>query len=357
MAELLFQQFEAVVREAVNPEIERQYEEAHTLFNKFTKGKAIDITPKGYKIPFYDRPPASDAFMGQTSAFPVPDNPNFSDMKVFHARYATSFRINGDVFDSIGGDALIDNISDIFLMQTEAAKKTLDFQVAGSRSGVIAVVKTATTGANGTITLAATVTDGSTFGSYKIKDGARLNVINGSTNAVRGAVATVVDPGGNNRATNVVTLDQVPAGTTANDYITYEGSALNAPMGLTDLINNDSGEIQGQLRSRHPHLKSVVVNASGQRLNVALLVEIHYSLRYRTEDMSSVTILSSPTARAGYASNGYNLVRFNDNPGVYKNDFKDVAFGGADNWEDHVSIDPDRTYGVHMKYIDVYQLT
>jgi len=59
----------------LNPEIEKQYEESHTLFNKFTKGKPIDITPRGYRIPFYDRPPASDAFMGQTSAFPVPDNP------------------------------------------------------------------------------------------------------------------------------------------------------------------------------------------------------------------------------------------------------------------------------------------
>lgn len=61
-------------------------------------------------------------------------------------------------------------------------------------------------------------------------------------------------------------------------------------------------EIQGQLRSNRPFLKSVVLNALGQRLQVALLVEIHYSLRYRTEQPGNTTILSSPTAKAGFMS-------------------------------------------------------
>jgi hypothetical protein len=248
-------------------------------------------------------------------------------MKIFPARYNTAFRISGDTFDNISGDALIDKISDIFLLQTEAAKKTLDFQVAGSRTGSIGTVLTATTGANGTITFTVTVATGDTWGSYKIKDGARLNIINGTTNAVRGAVAIVVDPGGNNRATNVVTFDQVPAGTVAGDYVVHEGSVLKAPHGLKDLISNDTGEVQGQLRSRHPHLKSVVLNAAAQRLQVALLVEIHYSLRYRSDDMSNVVIMSSPTQVAAYMSNGYNLIRFNDTPGVMKMDFKGVEFG------------------------------
>lgn len=135
----------------------------------------------------------------------------------------------------------------------------------------------------------------------------------------------------------------------------YEGSVLKAPHGLKDLINNDTGEIQGQLRSRHTHLKSTVVNAAQQRLQVALLVEIHYSLRYRSDDMSNVVIMSSPTQVAAYMSNGYNLIRFNDSPGVMKMDFKGVEFGDRQ-WEDHVAIDPDRTYGIDLKYIDIYQL-
>lgn len=162
-------------------------------------------------------------------------------MRVFPTRYATAFRISGDVFNNISGDALIDKISDIFLLQTEAAKKSLDFQVAGSRTGEIAKVLSATTGSGGNFICAATVPGGSSFGSYKIKDGARLNIINGTSNAVRGSVAVVNDPGGNNRATNTVTCDQVPAGTTANDYVTYEGSVLKAPHGIRDLINNDTG--------------------------------------------------------------------------------------------------------------------
>lgn len=155
-------------------------------------------------------------------------------MRIFPARYATAFLISGDVFDNIGGDALIDKISDLYLLQTEAAKKTLDYQVAGSKNGAIAVVKSATTGANGTVTCATARVDGGTFGSYKIKDGARIHFVNGSTNIARGApdVGVVGDPGGNNRSTSVITFDAVPAGTTAGDYLTYEGSALKAPHGL-----------------------------------------------------------------------------------------------------------------------------
>ena len=252
---------------------------------------------------------------------------------------------------------MIDKISDIFLLQTEAAKKSLDFQVAGSRTGSIGVVKTATTGSNGTITLAATTADGDTFGSYKVKDGARLHVVNGSTNVARGSptTCTVADPGGNNRSTNVVTFDTVPSGTVAGDYLVYENSALKAPHGMKDLFNNDTGEIQGQLRSRHPHLKSVVLNANQQRLQVALLVEIHYSLRYRSDDMSNVVIMSSPTQVAGFMSNGYGLIRYQGAGGTLRMDFKDVQFGDR-TWEDHVAIDPDRTYGVDLRYVKIYEL-
>jgi hypothetical protein len=355
MSELVFSQFEAVVKTAVNPEIEQQFEQAHTLYNKFHKGKPIEINSRGYRIPFYDRPPASDAYLGEGGQFPVADNPQFSDMRVFPARYATAFRISGDVFNNISGDALIDKISDLFLLQTEAAKKSLDFQVAGSRTGAIGFVSVATTGANGTITFTTTVAGGDTFGSFKVKEGARLNVVNGSTNVVRGTVLTVNDPGGNNRATNVVSFDQVPAGTIAGDYLVYENSALKAPHGLKDLVNNDTGEIQGQLRSRHTHLKAVALNANQQRLQVALLVEIHYSLRYRSDDMSNLVIMSSPTAVAGFMSNGYNLIRYEGGGGTLRMDFKDVQFGDR-TWEDHVAIDPDRAYGIDLRYIDLYEL-
>src|SRR5512143_263733 len=120
MAELVFSQFEAVVRTAVNPEIEKQFEESQTLYNRFHKGKAIQVNQRGYRIPFYDRPPASDAYFSEGGAMPVADNPQFNDMRIFPARYATAFLISGDVFDNIGGDALIDKISDLYLLQTEA---------------------------------------------------------------------------------------------------------------------------------------------------------------------------------------------------------------------------------------------
>lgn len=257
--------------------------------------------------------------------------------------------------NNIGGDALIDKISDLFLLQTEAAKKTLDFQIAGSRTGAIAYITAVTTGANGTFTCSNTVAGGSTFGSFKIKEGARLNAVNPTGNAVRAGTSVVADPGGNNRATNVVTCDTINAAWAVGDYITYENSATKAPHGLIDLINNDTGEIQGQLRSNRPYLKSVVLNGGGQRLQVALLVEAHYSLRYRTEQPGGTVILSSPTNKAGFASNGYSLLRYEGGGGTLRMDFKDVQFGDL-SWEDYVAIDPDRTYGINPNEINVYEL-
>lgn len=372
------------------------------------RDKVHDIVRAALRNAEIGRNDLSDSFPKRVSnktvfseggALPVADNPQFQDMRIFPTRYGTSFLISGDVFDSVGGDALIDKISDLYLLQTEAAKRTLDFQVAGTKNGAIAVVQSATTGANGTVTCSTTVANGGTFGSFKIKDGARLHFINGSTNIARGSPTTgvVVDPGGNNRSTSVVTFDTVPSGTTTGDYLTYENSALKAPHGLADLVNNDTqsrvrssvmmmrkpslidletatptgrkygftglmrstpgrasfstnltlarpsihrerltekasfsqddvivcsygkdnhkrlveipnpaskmrvtiqGEIQGQLRSNRPYLKSIVLNATTQRLQVALLVEVHFSLRYRTDNPGNTLILSSPTQKA-----------------------------------------------------------
>lgn len=355
MAQLVFSQFEAVVETAVNPEIEDQFSQARTLYNRFHKGKAIPTNGRGYRIPFYDRPPASDAFMGEGGQFPVADNPKFNDMRIFHARYATSFLISGDVLANIGEDALIDRVSDLFLLQTDAAKKTLDFQVAGSRTGRIAVLKTVSSGTPGSFVCASTVADGDTNGSFKIKDGARLNAYNPANNAVRSGTSIVNDPGGNNRSTNTVSCDTVNAAWQVGDYVSYEGSGAQAPVGLRDIVNNDTGEIQGQLRSSHPYLKSIALNASAQRLQVALLVEVHYSLRYRTDNPTDTLILTSPTQIAAFMSNGYNLQRFDGGGGTLRMDFKGVQFGDT-NWEDHVAIDPDRAYGINPGDIDIYEL-
>jgi len=64
-------------------------------------------------------------------------------------------------------------------------------------------------------------------------------------------------------------------------------------------------EIQGQLRANRPYLKSIALNAQTQRLQVALLVEVHFSLRYRTDNPGNTLILSSPTQKAAYMSNGF----------------------------------------------------
>lgn len=79
--------------------MEQQFEQAQTLYNRFHRGSPEPINSKGFRIPFYDRPPASDAFSTEGGAFANPDNPQFSDMRVFPARYNTAFRISGDTFN------------------------------------------------------------------------------------------------------------------------------------------------------------------------------------------------------------------------------------------------------------------
>ncbi len=63
----------------------------------------------------------------------------------------------------------------------------------------------------------------------------------------------------------------------------------------------------------------------------------------------------APTQKAAYASNGYNLQRFDGGGGTFRQDFKDIAFGDT-TIEDYVSIDPDRVYGMNPAEVDVYEL-
>jgi hypothetical protein len=68
-------------------------------------------------------------------------------------------------------------------------------------------------------------------------------------------------------------------------------------------------------------------------------------------------VLSKERNKSAFASNGYNLSRFNEPGGkTYRADFPQVAFGDT-NWDEpHIAIDPDRLYALDFGDIDCYEL-
>lgn len=88
-------------------------------------------------------------------------------------------------------------------------------------------------------------------------------------------------------------------------------------------------EIQGQLRANRPYLKSIALNAQTQRLQVALLVEVHFSLRYRTDNPGNTLILSSPTQKA--ASHwGHPVAILESNRGELREAYVEYRYGNPE---------------------------
>src|SRR5262245_17808736 len=326
MGALNFSQVEAIILEGVNPEVQKQFEESKQLFNRFLRGKAKKINNRGYRIANYGRPSGSDGYFGEAGALPATDNPQFYEMRVYPTRYATGFDFSGDVIDNItegDPDALIDAITDIIELSADTAKKTLDYQVAGKSNGEAAIVASVSAP---NVTMSAVVS-GSPWGVVKIKEGARLQFIDPVAGTVRNGTTSVVQEGGVNRSTNVVTFDTVGGAVAPGDLVVFEGSYNRAPHGLFDLINNDTGLMQGQSRANRQDLRSVVVDNGGALINVAVLVQLMLSLRFRTEEQGGFTLFSGPTQKAGFMSNAYNLERFQGGGGVLRMDFDDAKFG------------------------------
>lgn len=357
MGALNFSQVEAIIIEGVNPEIQKQFEESKQLYNRFLRGKAKKINNRGYRIANFARPSGSDGYFGEAGAMPATDNPQFYEMRVYPTRYATGFDFSGDVIDNLtegDPDALIDAVTDIIELSADTAKKTLDYQVAGKSTGEIAVVLTRDSGTQAT--MASTYAAGSLWGAIKIKEGARLQFIDPATGTVRNGATAVVQEGGVNRSTQAVTFDAVGAAVAAGDLVVFENSYNRAPHGLYDLINNDTGLMQGQSRASRPDLRSVVVDNGGALINVAVLVQLMLSLRFRTEEQGGFTLFSGPTQKAGFMSNAYNLERFQGGGGTLRMDFDDVQFGKGGSWEAFVGIDPDRVYGILEAKVQKFEL-
>ena len=50
---LCFQDFEAVIRQTINPIIAQQFEESATLYKRFAGGN-IEVRQRGYRVPYYE---------------------------------------------------------------------------------------------------------------------------------------------------------------------------------------------------------------------------------------------------------------------------------------------------------------
>jgi len=56
MAQLEFSKFEAIIKEAIDPEIERRFNQNQSLYNQFYQSQPAKVNQSGYRIPFYNNP-------------------------------------------------------------------------------------------------------------------------------------------------------------------------------------------------------------------------------------------------------------------------------------------------------------
>lgn len=351
--ELNFSRIEAVVKEEVNPEIQKAYQEAKTLYNKIMKGRGKATNSRGVRIPSQIRPNGSFGGFSEGGALPDPGSPEFIEMKVFPTNVAAGFRITGTALANLHTeDAIIGKISDIITLTADSAKKDIDYALAGDGTGELARVVTRDSGTQ--ITVSTTYANGNVFSSIKLKDNASLMFVNPSTNAYRSATPSVVSS--TEHGTGVVTMDAVPAGVAAGDRVVYANSFNKFPHGLSHLINNGNGMIQGQSRGTYKGLRSIAEDMLGATITTAALNKVRGALRFRTERSDNTTLLSAIGQKLAYEEQGHNLIRFQPG-GVFQQDFKDVKHGHNGNgWIDSDAIDYDRVYGVDFALLFKYEL-
>lgn len=348
---------EPLMPEIVDSTVTKQFHEDNSLYNKFAEGKGEKINGRGVRITSYISPNASDGFFAEGGAYPTPDKEEFIEMKVFPTRYGKGLEFTGDVIDQWSSrDDVIDGVTDRLSRATASAKQFLQRMIFGDGSGSLGVI----TGdaSTATITFATTYAGGDTLGAWRVKKRQKVNIYDSTLATLRDSgqsyagVFTVSSKTG-----TTAVLDANPSDTlSAGDVVVPAGSLNKAFHGLKYIVNNNSGEFQGQSRTTYPQLKANVVDANGAAITVALLTKTKAQQKFlASKDASNIMLLSSLAQKNLYERQGTNLIRIEQGDkfnGAMGNG--DVGHGQSD-WQDCVDCEADRLYGLSMASIKRYE--
>jgi hypothetical protein len=349
-------ELKTVLREIVDPRVKDLVDQSAILWNLVGRGGARETNARGVRLIAEVRKNPSMLWFAEGGKYPPGGTRRFLPMNVTYARFAIAARMTRDTLEHSGARALINVLADSVESDTRTGLKEFNQQAYRDGSGVKAIVTTRDSGTQ--------VTTALPFRSRQLMHEGAYNFYAGTA---RGAyvVGQKIGTGTSTlsakvEATGVTTFDTVHADVIAGDVITWENSYGRAIHGLDYIIDNGTGLFQNASRSDYSQLRSIVLDASGTALTVAMMNKLQFQAKFLrgADNMNRTIMLSSPTQVNRYATLGD--VSTNGLTAMPAGNILDLGYSGYrfgnSTWVEDTDCPDDVLYWLNLANIEKFEL-
>jgi hypothetical protein len=345
-----------ILKEEFDSRVGNAISKRNTFYSWFRgKTEKLDINARGYH--FSVKVQRNQGYGSLTSAqeggrLPRPGAPVRRKVRVDYRDHFISGEITGRIKDAPSKTALLNMSKDAMSDAEESFTTFQDFYLFGNGSGSLGIVTGSITGT----TFAMLLAQATPYGSMMVQPNQRIQFIDPATGNVRGpnVTATVVTK---DVATDIVTVDAVPAGVLANDVVVIEDTYGRETQGLDFYIGNsgttwlvDSETGTPIVRAGAPWANANVQDAASAALSPDKIDTIALQTSNQIGDgkpMWDQVMVSHPCQQNMYRKLGYNLTRTVNASGNSKLDlgFAEVSHNGMQ-WRVSSHCQADRIYGL-----------
>lgn len=309
MAQLNATDTVAIQLEAVSPELPLLVEMESVLDRRIQdNGKSEMVSTRNYRIPMQTGLPGAYGMVSLDGGdFPRGGEPTFDVGQVTPMASVVPLEFSelAKLTGSGGNVSTIDVVAKSISQCMEVLKLKRDKELQTDGTGKLATVAAAYAGAGANpITLAT-----SPFGARLVDKGQKVGVFNG--NALRNS-CTILDIGNGLGGTQSITVDAVPGGTIAGDFIRVDGVANGAPVSFNGIANiistSTAGNIFGIARA-NSYVVAQGVNAASSSFTLPMfrLAKNQILQKLGQEALKGLVVHTHTSQLAVYENLGFNI--------------------------------------------------
>lgn len=302
---------QVLMREVLDPRIQKYFEEVPRGWNLIPDGKAEFMNGRGAFFTAQVEPNPDGAYYSETDTLPAGDSVSRKKFNILFTRFAHAGRVTGDAIHTTQRDTLINGISTRVKEDTMTATKLLSEDFYEDGSGVKA---TDAAEAGSTAATTKTLTFDAPFGSRRVRVRGKYWLVNTGTGVAIGGAGTetvfTCTSKSQSARTATFSLSSSQAIAAASYILVQVGSYNKAVKGLRYHVNDAAGDYQGLTlgRTNYPDQLNAIVNDLNGALTVAAIDETENKALYKQgleEGAEDLTFLSSPAVVQVYRSFGY----------------------------------------------------
>lgn len=321
--------------------INKLFQERTTLLDLINEEPPETITTLGCEFTMNVEPAGPNSYVLEGADFPTP-NPLLDvkgRMRYANLERSLTMSLQSYLhFSKLSDQEILEKLAGRIDRDMATAKKDHNQINYGDGSGEVArVIAPLPTGATSqVVTFAQTVAGGNTFGSFKIRKGARYEWRDSTGAQVVGvanvtvSVCTAVDV-----KNHTATFDTIPntSGTgvlAATNRLVVSGSYINCPAGL-DYFFAVTGFRQNLNLDTYQNIRANILQAANQYLSNPILTKLKNAMSYRVEleELNDLIMLYSPAQDHALNMQGQSIRRATMQDRTYDGSYKDVEHEGV----------------------------